>query len=469
MQLFDLLHPKLFKLLSGKKQALYADILMLIWGRCYRARDYGIEKTALAYLLEEYLAGLALELVLEEGAEDEPGAPSEKNPHVQSLWLLAQLRDTGWLEDVDGGYQEEMRTVIRPIVVPLLQALDGMLNPQTVTYSGKLSKAYQLLKNIGNEKSPYENVVREISADMTELNNALRQLNASIGTFLDQLTHNKTPQEVLELFEQYEEKVVVAAYHRFKTSDNLFNYRAFLHEGLDDCAERYFEILVADFSQVEQVSEGGAVIQVRLLLRKLQDDLDDMGELIHEIDRNHIIYRQRAVQRAQFLLLSDGSAQGRINTLLRYYASEVATAGDLFTVDESPLSHQWKLYPTSVVGKCLLKPPITSRESTPIEPLRVVAPLAEDVLQQEQAALLQYAKEAVTVENVNRFVDVALQQQQAIRASALSQDYPSEFAKIIGLHTYSQLENRSYEIELGENLVCHAGYNFKDFVLRKKG
>ena len=29
-----------------------------------------------------------------------------------------------------------------------------------------------------------------------------------------------------------------AAYHRFKTSDNLFNYRAYLEEGLDACEEQ---------------------------------------------------------------------------------------------------------------------------------------------------------------------------------------------------------------------------------------
>ena len=44
---------------------------------------------------------------------------------------------------------------------------------------------------------------------------------------------------MLELFDQYEEKVVAAAYHRFKTSDNLFNYRAYLEEELDDCEENY--------------------------------------------------------------------------------------------------------------------------------------------------------------------------------------------------------------------------------------
>ena len=35
-----------------------------------------------------------------------------------------------------------------------------------------------------------------------------------------------------------------------------------------------------------------------------------MSTLMKEIDASHIRYRKRAVQRAQFLLLSDRSAQG---------------------------------------------------------------------------------------------------------------------------------------------------------------
>ena len=117
-----------------------------------------------------------------------------------------------------------------PEVTPLLDALEEILNPRVVTYTGKLYKAWQLLGGIGQEKSPYENVLREVDSDLDALNRSLRALNASIGHYIDRLTRNRTPQEVLELFDQYEEKVVAAAYHRFKTSDNLFNYRAYLEE-----------------------------------------------------------------------------------------------------------------------------------------------------------------------------------------------------------------------------------------------
>ena len=81
-----------------------------------------------------------------------------------------------------------------------------------------------------------------MASDLEALNKSLRALNASIGHYIDRLTRNRTPQEVLELFDQYEEKVVAAAYHRFKTSDNLFNYRAYLEEELDDCEAEHLPL-----------------------------------------------------------------------------------------------------------------------------------------------------------------------------------------------------------------------------------
>ena len=225
MNLFDLLNPRMFRPLTGRNQRIYADLLMLIWDRCSTSQDYSIGKGALTELAETYMEGLGTILPLDE--EDSPGE-SATDARSQGLLFVRRLRDAGWVEDLEGGYEEENRTALSALAVRLLQLFDELLHPKTVTYSGKLLKAYRLLQDMEHEKSPYENVLKEVSADMADLNTSLRQLNASIGSYIDQLTRNRTPQEVLDLFQQYEDEVVVAAYHRFKTSDNLFQYRAWM-------------------------------------------------------------------------------------------------------------------------------------------------------------------------------------------------------------------------------------------------
>ena len=72
--------------------------------------------------------------------------PPNKDLHSRAVWCVARLRNCGWLEDLEIGYEEDARTAICPQVVPILQAFHSIVHPQTVTYSGKLNKAYQLLK-----------------------------------------------------------------------------------------------------------------------------------------------------------------------------------------------------------------------------------------------------------------------------------------------------------------------------------
>ena len=368
---------------------------------------------------------------------------------VCTMELLAEkaesnsLRNCGWLEELEIGYEEDARTAICPQVVPILQAFYSIVHPQTVTYSGKLNKAYQLLGSIATESAPYENVLKEVASAMDELNTALRNLNASIGSFIDQMTQHKTPQEVLDLFEKYEEEIVVAAYQRFKTSDNLFNYREALLEGLDNCQDVYIEALAADYCKVERCEAVEAVGAILSIIDRIRDDLTLMGELIAEIDKNHITYRQRAVQRAQFMLLTDGTTQGRINSLLRYYAQTLETPASLFDVDDSPLSKLWRIYPTEVLGRSYLKPPVTSRKPTPIEPLNQPDALDEQELRNAQQALLAYARSAVTMENVNTYAQRVLKSQAAVRASSLATEAGDDFVKIIALHTYSRSDSRS--------------------------
>ena len=326
MQLFELVSPRLFRPLAGPNRAFYAELLLLLWEECRHTADYSILRAEAVSRAEDYFAALAKPLALDaDDAGDEAEQPT-RDPHTLALGFLLRLRRTGWLAEQPGSYEEEPALAFVPEVTPLLEALEEILNPRVVTYTGKLYKAWQLLQNVGEEKSPYENVLREVAGDLEALNKSLRALNASIGHYIDRLTRNRTPQEVLELFDQYEEKVVAAAYHRFKTSDNLFNYRAFLEEGLDDCETNYLPQLALDYARVERCAPGEAAPAVRALIQKQRDALEEMSTLIREIDASHVRYRKRAVQRAQFLLLSDRSAQGSVTALLRRYAEEIGRA-----------------------------------------------------------------------------------------------------------------------------------------------
>ena len=403
MQLFELVSPKLFHPLAGPNRAYYAELLLLLWEEGRHTADYSLSRAEAVSRAEDYFAAVAKPLALDaDGAGDEDEQPT-RDPHLLALGFLLRLRRTGWLEEQPGSYEEEPTLAFVPEVTPLLEALEEILNPRVVTYTGKLYKAWQLLRGIGEEKSPYENVLHEVASDLEALNRSLRALNASIGHYIDRLTRNRTPQEVLELFDQYEEKVVAAAYHRFKTSDNLFNYRAYLEEGLDECENKYLPQLALDYARVERCAPGEAAPRVRALIQKQRDALEEMSGLIRQIDDSHIRYRKRAVQAAP-------------------------------------------------------------RGEAPLAPVRQAA-LDPEQLKKEQKLLLDYARMAVTEENVELLARQALAARPRVTASTLAAEYPDDFARVIGLHTYSQSPRRDYDITLTGEWVERGGFRFEEFVL----
>lgn len=464
MQLFELVSPRLFRPLAGPNRAFYAEILLLLWEECRHTADYSISRAGAVSRVEDYFAAIARPVALDEDGAGDEAEEATRDAHALALGFLLRLRRTGWLTEQAGSYEQEASLAFEPEVTPILEAMEEILNPRVITYTGKLYKAWQLLRSVGEEASPYENVLREVASDLDTLNHSLRALNASIGHYIDRLTRNRTPAEVLELFDQYEEKVVAAAYHRFKTSDNLFNYRAFLEEGLDECEAKHLACLALDYARVERCAPNEAAPAVLALIQRQRDALEEMSSLIRQIDDSHIRYRKRAVQRAQFLLLSDRSAQGSVTALLRHYADQIRTPDQLFEPDEGPVGACLHLYPAQVFGEKPLYPPAAARTAEPLAPVRTVN-FDPERLRQEQQLLLDYARMAVTEENVERLAMAALAARDSVRASTLADEYPEDFARVIGLHTYSQSPRRRYDIRLTGQWVERGGFRFEDFIL----
>lgn len=472
MQLFDVIPLDLFKPLTGVNRREYVDIITLIWQRCKRSPIYGESKTMVLDWLEEYFAGLNQEISfdLDDLIDSRGEEPASRSPRFYASMFLRRLKDTGWLEEREGSYEEEVQIVVNHKIVPIIRSFHDIISPQMITYKGKLFKIYKLLQSISEEESPYENILREVSGDLDELNASLRQLAASIGTYMDELTHGKTPEEVLNLFESYEEKVVVGAYHRFKTNDNLFYYRSELMEQLELCRTECLEALIRDFALVEQVSDEDANLAIGRLVFKLEEDLREMGEIMKVIDEQHILYRTRAVQRAQFLLLSDGTVKSKINRILRYCAATIEEPEDFYDTEDEILASLFQMYPQGYFDTKSLKPPVQPRRPTPIEELPELEEVDVQTIAAHQAQLLQYARNAVTAENVNRFAHTVLRGRQAVTAWELTEQHQKteDIVKIIGLHTYSASTERTFDVVMKPNFVeCH-GLRFQDFTVTKR-
>lgn len=466
MKLFDAVNYDFFKPLCSKHRSDYAAIISLIWDMCKSSPTYSSDESVIISEAEAYFWGVNAENYDDDEILYTEGI--DKIPHVLAKKFINTLKETGWLEERNGGYGEGIQLSFNSVSIAVAGTFDDIMHPKLTTYKGKLFKASALLQEVDKQNSPYETVLREVYDDINDLNNSLRNLGASIASYIDNLTKNKTPQEVLDLFNEYEDKVVAASYHRFKTSDNLFNYKSSILDQLEYCRTGCIYQLAEDCAAVEKIDYADARIFVTNMINDIENAVDNMTEIMKEIDKQHILYRGRAVQRAQFLLLADGSIKGKLNSLLKYYSVTITDEQDLMSEDTTIAGECICLTPQSGLGANYITDPIFPQKRSPISSLHIDAPLSEEELNEERQRLMEYIKNAMTSENVNRFAESALENTDSALASSIAEKYPEEFSKVIGLHTYSESDEARYKFQFTDKTVKKNGYAFQDFSIRKK-
>jgi len=467
MNIFDEVDENLFRPLTGTNKRKYVDILALIWEKCKRMPMYAIEKSTIFDMAEEYLLGLD-ENVEPDMEDQEYTSGNIADMRTISGSFIRRLRDTGWLLEKPGEYEDEDDLAIHYKVVPILKSFQEIISPTIITYKGKLFKIYSMFEHISEQGSPYEGVLKEASEDFDNLNQALRTLAASIEDHINDLTLGKSPEEILDFFEKYEEKIVVGSYHRFKTNDNLFYYRSSLYESLDRCEDNLFDALVLDYMDTERVERDEAGIKIKELIQKLRMDIEEMEAIMRTIDDRHILYRTRAVQRAQFLLLSDGSSKSKINNILRFYASQINSKEDVYDEDDSIASDIFQIFVQNFFDCNSLSTPVKKRKPTAIEFMDIIEELDQEIIDEKNRKMMEYIKNALTSENVNRFARDILNGNHAVQISSVFENDPDTLIKIIGLYTYSKTSEREYDIRLRDNVVESNGVRFKDFIVEER-
>ena len=467
MNIFDEVDENLFRPLTGTNKRKYVDILALIWEKCKRMPMYAIEKSTIFDMAEEYLLGLD-EKVEPDMEEQEYTSGNIADMRTISGSFIRRLRDTGWLLEKPGEYEDEDNLAIHYKVVPILKSFQEIISPTIITYKGKLFKIYSMFEHISEQGSPYEGVLKEASEDFDNLNQALRTLAASIEDHINDLTLGKSPEEILDFFEKYEEKIVVGSYHRFKTNDNLFYYRSSLYESLDRCEDNLFDALVLDYMDTERVERDEAGVKIKELIQKLRMDIEEMEAIMRTIDDRHILYRTRAVQRAQFLLLSDGSSKSKINNILKFYASQINTKEDVYDEDDSIASDIFQIFVQNFFDCNSLSTPVKKRKPTAIEFMDIIEELDQELIDEKNRKMMEYIKNALTSENVNRFARDILNGNHAVQISSVFENDPDTLIKIIGLYTYSKTSEREYDIRLRDNVVESNCVRFKDFIVEER-
>ena len=170
-----------------------------------------------------------------------------------------------------------------------------------------------------------------------------------------------------------------------------------------------------DYMDTERVERDEAGIKIKELIQKLRMDIEEMEAIMRTIDDRHILYRTRAVQRAQFLLLSDGSSKSKINNILRFYASQINSKEDVYDEDDSIASDIFQISVQNFFDCNSLSTPVKKRKPTAIEFMDIIEELDQEIIDEKNRKMMEYIKNALTSENVNRFARYILNGNHAVQ------------------------------------------------------
>ena len=168
------------------------------------------------------------------------------------------------------------------------------------------------------------------------------------------------------------------------------------------------------------------------------------------------------------MLLSDGSSKSKINNILRFYVSQINSKEDVYDEDDSIASDIFQISVQNFFDCNSLSTPVKKRKPTAIEFMDIIEELDQEIIDEKNRKMMEYIKNALTSENVNRFARDILNGNHAVQISSVFENDPDTLIKIIGLYTYSKTSEREYDIRLRDNVVESNGVRFKDFIVEER-
>ena len=310
IDIFDIVPENYFSILSSPNKFMYIKIISLIYSLVQNGLSYGIDKEILIDEIEDYLNAINYEVVDEE--EDEI-----KNNRDRANSLIRRLIETGWIYPEN---TSDYKVIINfhDYSITILESFIKIADRESLEYQGNIISIYTLLYS--KEKSGI--VIKQVYENTKGIISGLKSLNANIKKYMDRLTKQKTPEEIMkEFFGNYTKEVIDKSYHRLKTSENISKYRPRIIEKLrEDIDNNEFIESAAHFYKEDREIEdiNDAIILVKEIINNIIEAFEEFDDIMEEIDTKNTKYIKAAVTRAKFLLNNSKDITGNIKNILSY-------------------------------------------------------------------------------------------------------------------------------------------------------
>ena len=466
-ELFDIVGEDFFKPLTSLFKYIYVDCLNIIYDSYRTELSYGADRDVLVTKLTYYFESMGTgDIQFEDETE------SLKDSKSKASTFLRKLKDYGWIE-YDIGNDQKIRVIMPNHSVSLIQTINSITKQEEMEYQSEISAIYSLLTNEELLSRPYVQVVKPVYDHTLALFTELKKLNTSIRKYIEDITSDKTAEEILENFFNYHEEIGSKAYHRIKTNDNVSRFRNIILRRLQDMLEdkdRY-DLIVQGFMNIEGFSDyDEASDNVHGMIAETIDRFRSYDEIVDEIDRKNSKYIRNAVERAKFLLLNSNNAEGKISKILQYMAEQFnKDEENNLTEDASEdICRIFNIFPQGYLSGESLKAIPISKRITEVDELSEGFVLSDDERELRRLAIIEKNRNRFSKKNICAYVDEMLKEKQIVKASEIEVSSRRDMIRVIFIYLYGKEDKTEFIVTNCDDQIEKEGFRFRDFEIKRR-
>lgn len=466
-ELFDVVGDNFFRPLTSLFKNIYVDCLNIIYDSYRTELSYGADREIMVAKLADYFEGLGIaEIQFEEDQE------TLKDSRTKAATFLRKLKEYGWIE-YDIGNDQKIRIIMPNHAVSFIQTIKSVTSQEEMEYQSEISAIYSLLTNEELLLRPYVQVIKPVYDHTLALFTGLKKLNTSIRKYIDNLTADKTSEEILEAFFNYHDEIGSKAYFRIKTSDNVSRFRNIIVRRLQDMLEdkdRY-DFIVHGYMNIEGVTDiDEATERVRGIISDTIEHFRSYDEIVDEIDRHNSKYIRNAVERAKFLLLNSNNAEGKISKILQFISEKYnADEENNITEDASDdICRLFNVFPQGFLSGESLKAISITKKIADVEEITENYELSEEERKLRRAIIYEKNKNRFSRKNITKYVLELLEKLPAIKASEIEVNTRRDMIRVIFINLYGRAEKSDYIIISKDEMIEKEGFKFRDFEIKRR-
>lgn len=465
--LFDVVGESFFRPLASQFKSIYVDCLNIIYNSYRTELSYGADRDVMVAKLADYFENLGVSEIQFEDEEE-----TLRDSKTKASTFLRKLKEYGWVE-YDIGNDQKIRIIMPNHAITFIQTINSVTNNEETEYQSEISAIYSLLTNEELLLRPYVQVIKPVYDHTLSLFTGLKKLNTSIRKYIEELTADKTSEEILEAFFNYHDEIGSKAYYRIKTSDNVSRFRNVIVSRLQDILgdKERFELVVQGYLNVENKNDiDDAREDVHQMIADIINHFRSYDDIVEEIDKKNTKYIRNAVERARFLLLNSNNAEGKISKILQMMANEFNQDEETrLTEDASDdICALFNMFPQGFLSGESLKTIAISKKITDVDEIFNGFEMSEEERELRRMAIYEKNKNRFSKKNVTEFVNKLLESKPTVSASEIEVNSRRDMIRVIFISLYGHADKSEYIIIPKEEMIEKEGFRFRDFEIKRR-